>query len=293
MFMPWSELAAFLDSGFRELIETDFAQIRYGDVGMATWLAIGLGMDPARLLLALGAVPAGQAPALGHHAAIDALLGARRELGSIDAHVSNGDALVGQRLLSLSRDLPHDLHARILEHLGQRVAPDHLPHVVADGPIDPLPGVVDSAGKRTPVRDRIVDPPDHVVVDHELLAVLGLDRQGLGGQVKPAAIVDPDAIQKGNAHDETRRRHSSHLSQPKNHLLLILSRDDDRSPPPVARCDEANEGSEDQRGQDEEAPHRSTRSVRRPSGRYGNTCAVPDSMITFSTLGRIASIVSR
>jgi hypothetical protein len=42
--MPWSELAAFLDSGFRELVETDFAQIRYGDVGMATWLAIGVGM---------------------------------------------------------------------------------------------------------------------------------------------------------------------------------------------------------------------------------------------------------
>ena len=44
MFMPWSELAAFLDSGFRELVETDFAQIRYGDVGMATWLAMGVGI---------------------------------------------------------------------------------------------------------------------------------------------------------------------------------------------------------------------------------------------------------
>ena len=44
MFMPWSELAAFLDSGFRELVETDFAQIRFGDVGMAIWLALGVGM---------------------------------------------------------------------------------------------------------------------------------------------------------------------------------------------------------------------------------------------------------
>ena len=42
--MPWSELVAFLDNGIRELVETDFAQIRYGDVGMATWLAIGVGV---------------------------------------------------------------------------------------------------------------------------------------------------------------------------------------------------------------------------------------------------------
>ena len=43
MLMTWSELAAFLESGFRELVETDVAQIRYGDVGMATGLAIGVG----------------------------------------------------------------------------------------------------------------------------------------------------------------------------------------------------------------------------------------------------------
>ena len=44
MFIPWSELVEFLDNGIRELIATDFAQIRYGDVGMATWLAIGVGV---------------------------------------------------------------------------------------------------------------------------------------------------------------------------------------------------------------------------------------------------------
>ena len=42
--MPWSELVAFLDTGIRELVETDFAQIRYGDVGMAVWLATGVGV---------------------------------------------------------------------------------------------------------------------------------------------------------------------------------------------------------------------------------------------------------
>ena len=55
MFMPWSELAAFLDSGFRELIETDFAQIRYGDVGMATWLAMGVGTALVLAVVRLGA----------------------------------------------------------------------------------------------------------------------------------------------------------------------------------------------------------------------------------------------
>ena len=55
MFMPWSELAAFLDSGFRELVETDFAQIRYSDVGMATWLAMGVGMALVLTVVRLGA----------------------------------------------------------------------------------------------------------------------------------------------------------------------------------------------------------------------------------------------
>jgi len=51
MFVPWSELIAFLDNGIRELVETDFAQIRYGDVGLATALAIGVGVA---LVLAVG-----------------------------------------------------------------------------------------------------------------------------------------------------------------------------------------------------------------------------------------------
>ena len=42
MLMPWSELFGFLDGGFRELIETDFEQVRYGDVGMAVALAIAV-----------------------------------------------------------------------------------------------------------------------------------------------------------------------------------------------------------------------------------------------------------
>ena len=40
MLMPWPELVAFLDGGIRELIGTDFQQVRYGDVGMAIGLAI-------------------------------------------------------------------------------------------------------------------------------------------------------------------------------------------------------------------------------------------------------------
>ena len=42
MLMSWSELFGFLDGGFRELIETDFEQVRYGDVGMAVALAIAV-----------------------------------------------------------------------------------------------------------------------------------------------------------------------------------------------------------------------------------------------------------
>ena len=53
MFMPWSELVAFLDAGIRELVETDFAQIRYGDVGMAIWLAIGVGVALALTVVRL------------------------------------------------------------------------------------------------------------------------------------------------------------------------------------------------------------------------------------------------
>ena len=50
MLMPWSELAAFVDAGFRELVETDFQQVRYGDVGIAVWLAFAVS---AALLLSM------------------------------------------------------------------------------------------------------------------------------------------------------------------------------------------------------------------------------------------------
>ncbi len=55
MFMTWSELAAFLGGGFRELVDTDVAQIRYADVGMATWLAVGVGVAAVLTLVRLAA----------------------------------------------------------------------------------------------------------------------------------------------------------------------------------------------------------------------------------------------
>ena len=54
MLMPWPELVAFLDGGIRELIDTDFAQIRYGDVGMAIVLAIVVAVALFATLLRLG-----------------------------------------------------------------------------------------------------------------------------------------------------------------------------------------------------------------------------------------------
>ena len=53
MLMPWPELVAFLDGGIRELIDTDFAQIRYGDVGMALVLTIVVGVALFATLLRL------------------------------------------------------------------------------------------------------------------------------------------------------------------------------------------------------------------------------------------------
>ena len=53
MLMPWSELFGFLDGGFRELFETDFEQIRYGDVGMAVAIAIAVGVILTLTLLRL------------------------------------------------------------------------------------------------------------------------------------------------------------------------------------------------------------------------------------------------
>ena len=55
MFLPWNEIVGFFTSSAQELFETDFEQIRYGNLGMATWLAIAVGVvavaSLARLVL--------------------------------------------------------------------------------------------------------------------------------------------------------------------------------------------------------------------------------------------------
>ena len=56
MLMPWNQLVSFLDSGIRELRETDFQQVRYGDVGMAVALAIDVGVILALTLMRLAAM---------------------------------------------------------------------------------------------------------------------------------------------------------------------------------------------------------------------------------------------
>jgi len=56
MLMPWSEFVMFVDGGVRELIATDFAAIRYGDVGIAMGIAIVLGVVLALTLVRLAAV---------------------------------------------------------------------------------------------------------------------------------------------------------------------------------------------------------------------------------------------
>ena len=56
MLMPWSEFVMFVDGGVRELLATDFAQIRYGDVGIAVGIALVLGLVLAMTLVRLAAV---------------------------------------------------------------------------------------------------------------------------------------------------------------------------------------------------------------------------------------------
>ena len=55
MLMPWSELLAFLNGGFQELLETDFQQLRYADVGIAVGLAFFVGGVLAFTLVRLAA----------------------------------------------------------------------------------------------------------------------------------------------------------------------------------------------------------------------------------------------
>jgi hypothetical protein len=44
MLMTWTEFVAFLNSSFQDLAETEYAQVRYGDVGMAIVLAVVVGV---------------------------------------------------------------------------------------------------------------------------------------------------------------------------------------------------------------------------------------------------------
>ena len=53
MFLPWSEFVAFLNTSFVELIETEFAQVRYGDVGLAFWLTTVVGLAAVATLARL------------------------------------------------------------------------------------------------------------------------------------------------------------------------------------------------------------------------------------------------
>ena len=42
MLQPWTEFVAFLNTGLAELLETELAQVRYGDVGLAAALSISV-----------------------------------------------------------------------------------------------------------------------------------------------------------------------------------------------------------------------------------------------------------
>ena len=55
MLQPWTEFVTFVNASLAELLETEFAQVRYGDVGLASALAIAVGLvavaSAARLTL--------------------------------------------------------------------------------------------------------------------------------------------------------------------------------------------------------------------------------------------------
>ena len=44
MWVSWGEFVTFLTANLEELVETELAQVRYGNVGLATWLAIAVGI---------------------------------------------------------------------------------------------------------------------------------------------------------------------------------------------------------------------------------------------------------
>ena len=44
MFLPWNEIVGFFTTSVQEIFETELAQVRYGNIGMATWLAVVVGV---------------------------------------------------------------------------------------------------------------------------------------------------------------------------------------------------------------------------------------------------------
>ena len=228
--------------------------------------AVGLGADRPCPLLALGAVLLGQALALGLHAPVDTHFGALRQLGAVDPDVGDGDPLVGQRIAALLRDVAHDRDPRVLQHLDQRVTPDHLAHIVAHGAIDPLLGIFHPARKRAAEGDGVIDSPDDVVVHRELLAVLRLDGQGLRAEIEPASIVGLGRLEKRHPQRQARLRHPSHLTEQEDELLLVLAGDDERPQALVASRHQPCEKRQQHRRGDDDPPH-GCGLPSRPSGR--------------------------
>ena len=64
MLMTWPEFIAFVDSGLRELAETQFEQVRYGDVTMALALTVLVGLG---LFLAVGRLGLGRRKHTRYH----------------------------------------------------------------------------------------------------------------------------------------------------------------------------------------------------------------------------------
>ena len=44
MFLPWNDFFAFIVASLDELVETEMAQVRYGDVGLASILGMMVGV---------------------------------------------------------------------------------------------------------------------------------------------------------------------------------------------------------------------------------------------------------
>jgi hypothetical protein len=171
---------------------------------------------------------------------------------------------------------------------------DLLAHVRAHHAVDAELRLAAPGREGLVVGERIGDAPDHVVVHDEALAVHGLDRERLGVQVEPAAVEAAHRVDAGDAEREARRGRGlgDRAPEPQHDLLLVLVGDDERPDVELRGRHQARERRREQHEQDREPLHcGALRS--RPSGRCGSTLVVPGSMITFSTAGRTASIVSR